>query len=221
MAHFSLANLHRRQRYKLIASAIVPRPIALVTTLNQDGSCNAAPFSAFNYVSEDPPLIVLGLQVRDDDGDHSGEIKDTTRNILRTSEFVVNLLDEDLLLDMVGCATDFPTGTSEAAAVGLELVPSREVAPPRIARSPFALECRTKQMLNFSPHRAVLIGEVLSMYVRDDIVDPKTLRIDLERYRPIGRLFGSLYCKTHDIVSCPTMDYATWLRARANPTVRE
>ena len=215
MAHFSLADLHRRQRYKLIAGAIVPRPIALVTTLNADGSCNAAPFSAFNYVSEDPPLIVLGLQVHDDDGERSGEIKDTTRNILRTHEFVVNLLDEGLLSDMVECATDFPTGVSEVAAVGLQLAASMQVSSPRIERSPFALECRTKQILNFSEHRAVVIGEVLSVYVRDDIVDPDTLRIDLERYRPIGRLFGSLYCRTRDIVSCPTMDYATWRDRRA------
>src|SRR5690349_17088059 len=132
MAHFTLAELHRRQRYKLIAGAIVPRPIALVTTLHPDGKCNAAPFSAFNYVSEDPPLVVLGLQVHDDDGERSGEIKDTTRNILRTSEFVVNLLDESMLADMVGCATDFPPGISETDALGLRLVPSVDVSPPRI-----------------------------------------------------------------------------------------
>jgi 2-nitrobenzoate nitroreductase len=214
MAHFHLDDLHRRQRYKLIAGAIVPRPIALVTTLNEDGSCNAAPFSAFNYVSEDPPLVVIGLQVHDDDGARMGEMKDTTRNILRTSEFVVNLADEDLLADMVACAVDFPTGMSETAAVGLELAPSVDVVPPRIRRSPFALECRTKQMLHFSEHRAVLIGEVISMYVRDDIVDRDTLRIDLERYRPIGRLFGSLYCRTRDIVSCPTPSYEAWAAAR-------
>jgi len=165
-------------------------------------------------VCEDPPLIVLGLQVHDDDGPRSGEIKDTTRNILRTSQFVVNLLDEDLLDDMVGCATDFPAGESETEALGLELVASMDVAPPRIERSPFALECRTTQVQNFSKHRAVLIGEVLSMYVRDDIVDSETLRIDLARYRPIGRLFGSLYCKTSTIISCPTMDYASWRKQR-------
>lgn len=214
MAHYSLAKLHRRQRYKLIAGAIVPRPIALVTTLNEDGSCNAAPFSSFNYVCEDPPLIVLGLQVHDDDGERMGEIKDTTRNILRTAEFVVNHVDEDLLADMVGCATDFPSGVSETTAMGLGLVASIEVATPRIERSPFALECRTKQILDLSSHRAVVIGEVLSVYVRDDVIDPQTLRVDLARYRPIGRLFGSLYCKTSTIVSCPTASYASWRSQR-------
>ena len=214
MAHFTLAELHRRQRYKLIAGAIVPRPIALVTTLHPDGKCNAAPFSAFNYVSEDPPLVVLGLQVHDDDGERSGEMKDTTRNILRTSEFVVNLLDESMLADMVGCATDFPPGISETDALGLRLVPSVDVSPPRIERSPFALECRTRQLLNFSEHRAVVIGEVISVYVRDDVVDRETFRIDISRYRPIGRLFGSMYCKTSTIVSCPTLDYETWRRRR-------
>jgi flavin reductase (DIM6/NTAB) family NADH-FMN oxidoreductase RutF len=221
MAHYSLADLHRRQRYKLIAGAIVPRPIALVTTLNEDGSCNAAPFSAFNYVSEDPPLVVLGLQVHDDDGARMGDMKDTTRNILRTQQFVVNLLDEDLLVDMVGCATDFPVGVSETAAVGLELTRSCDVMPPRLTRAPFALECCTKQVLNFSEHRAVLIGEVLSVYVRDDIVDRDTLRIDLARYRPIGRLFGSLYCRTSDIVSCPTVSYETWIARGASLVKRD
>jgi 2-nitrobenzoate nitroreductase len=214
VAHYTLASLHRRQRYKLIAGAIVPRPIALVTTLNADGSCNAAPFSAFNYVSEDPPLIVLGLQVHDDGGDRSGEIKDTTRNIRRTAQFVVNLLDESLLADMVGCATDFPPGVSEPAALGLALAGSVAVAPPRIERAPFALECRTAQILDFSTHRAVVIGEVLSVYVRDGIVDPVTLRVDLERYRPIGRLFGALYCRTREVVACPTPSYATWMQGR-------
>lgn len=209
MAHYPLAKLHRRQRYKLIAGAIVPRPIALVTTLNEDGSCNAAPFSAFNYVCEDPPLIVLGLQVHDDDGNRMGEIKDTTRNILRTAEFVVNLVNEDLLADMVGCATDFPPGVSETTAMGLGLVPSIEIATPRIERSPFALECRTHQILDLSTHRVVVIGEVLSVYARDDVVDPQTLRVDLACYRPIGRLFGSLYCKTSAIISCPTASYAS------------
>ena len=143
-----------------------------------------------------------------------GEIKDTTRNILRTAEFVVNHVDEDLLADMVGCATDFPSGVSETTAMGLGLVASIEVATPRIERSPFALECRTKQILDLSSHRAVVIGEVLSVYVRDDVIDPQTLRVDLARYRPIGRLFGSLYCKTSTIVSCPTASYASWRSQR-------
>jgi flavin reductase (DIM6/NTAB) family NADH-FMN oxidoreductase RutF len=219
MAHYPLAPLHRRQRYKLIAGAIVPRPIAWVTTLNADGSCNAAPFSAFNYVSEDPPLIVLGLQVHDDDGPRSGEVKDTTRNIRRTGEFVVNLLDEDLLADMVRSATTFPTGISEVTTLGLALAPSTQIAVPRIERCPFALECRTYRTLEFSDHRAVVIGEVLSVYARDDVVDPSTLRVNLERYRPVGRLFGALYCTTDRIVSCPTPDYDTSVRSRAQPAV--
>src|ERR1700730_16664259 len=105
MTLYSLSKLHRRERYKLIAGAIVPRPIALVTTLNEDGN-------------------------------RMGEVKNTTRNILRTAQFVVNLLDEDLLADTVGCATDFPSSISETTAMGLELVPSIEIATPRIQRSP-------------------------------------------------------------------------------------
>jgi 2-nitrobenzoate nitroreductase len=188
----------------------VPRPIALVTTLEADGRCNAAPFSAFNYMSEDPPIVALGLQVQPDEHVRAGEIKDTTRNIAERGEFVVNLMDEDHLDTLVDCAIDFPPGVSELDALGLECAPSVSISAPRLATCAAALECRQIQILHIGTFRSIVIGEVLSVYFRDGIVDPLTLKIDVAAYRPIGRLFGSLYCRTADTIAHPTPTFAAW-----------
>ena len=219
MPEFVLGSLERKQRYKLIAGAIIPRPIALVTTLDADGRCNAAPFSAFNYVSEDPPLIVLGLQVHPDGSPQSGEEKDTTRNIRANGELVVHLVDEPMFDAMVHCAVDFPAGTSETEAVGLRLAPSRFVKPPRLADAPFALECRVAQTLDVSTFRTIAICEVISVWARDGLVDPKTLNIDLSAYQPIGRLTGASYCRTGDTIRKPIPTLSDFLIAtgKQNP----
>ena len=156
---FNLSELGSRERYKLLASAIVPRPIALVTTLGADGVCNAAPYSAFNYMSDDPPLVAIGLQIRDEDGPY-GKLKDTTRNIAANDEFVVHLVDVPLAERMVECATEFPPDVSEPLLTGFTLEPSDQVKVPRLAECPVAMECRRVVMLNFSESRSVLIGEV-------------------------------------------------------------
>src|ERR1700741_299854 len=122
MSGFSLKDLSRQDRYKLLCAVVIPRPIALVTTLDENGAVNAAPFSFFNVFSENPPLIVLGLQHRPD---HSP--KDTTRNIHRNGEFVVHMVDEALSVAMNDCAVDFPSGDSEVAATGLVTLASVDV----------------------------------------------------------------------------------------------
>src|ERR1700744_2960493 len=125
MSGFLLKDLSRQDRYKLLCGVVIPRPIALVTTLDVNGAVNAAPFSFFNVFSEDPPLIVLGLQHKPD---HAP--KDTTRNIERDGEFVVHMVDEALAAAMNDCAVDFPSGESEPAAIGLATTPSVEVKVP-------------------------------------------------------------------------------------------
>ena len=190
----SFADLPPRDRYKLLCGAVVPRPIALVTSLGRNGVVNAAPFSFFNVFAENPPLIVLGLQHKTD-----GAPKDTTRNIRETGEFVVNLVDEPLARGMNICATDFPPDISEIAAAGLDLAASVTVAAPRIATAPFSLECRRHTILTFGPDRDLLIGEVLHLHARPGIVDPATLRTDTVAYRPIGRLAGDLYCRQGEV----------------------
>ena len=122
MSGISFRELDPRDRYKLLCGVVVPRPIALVTTLDENGSVNAAPFSFFNVFSEDPPLLVLGLQHKADFSP-----KDTTRNIHRSGQFVVHLVDEALAATMNDCAIDFPSGDSEVEATGLKTLPSIDI----------------------------------------------------------------------------------------------
>jgi flavin reductase (DIM6/NTAB) family NADH-FMN oxidoreductase RutF len=206
MSGISFRDLAPHDRYKLLCGVVVPRPIALVTTLDECGTVNAAPFSFFNVFSEDPPLVVLGLQHKPD---HSP--KDTTRNIRRNGEFVVHMVDEALSSAMNACAIDFPSGDSEVAANALATLASVDVKVPRLAAAPFALECRREVVLTFSPDRELLVGEVLRLHARDGLVDEASMYIDLETYRPIGRLFGNLYATQRDTFAMARESHAQWL----------
>ncbi len=204
-----LAALDRNARYKLLSALIVPRPIALVTTLGPEGVVNAAPYSFFNLFSQDPALVVLGIERRE------GPVqKDTGRNIEATGELVVNLVDEDLAEQMNICAIDFPPEVSEIAIAGLCLAPSRVVRPPRIAQAPAALECRRFVTLLPGGGRELVVAEILAVHVGDGLVDPTTLKIDLERFRPVGRLFGNLYCRTRERFELRRKNYQEWLAER-------
>jgi flavin reductase (DIM6/NTAB) family NADH-FMN oxidoreductase RutF len=203
---FDFAELSPGERYKLLGGLVVPRPIALVTTRDQGGRDNAAPFSFFNVLAEEPPLVVLGLGVN-----AAGSAKDTTNNIRDSGEFVVHLVDEPLAEAMNLCAIDLPPGVSELEVAGLDLLPSVRVAPGRIAAAPVALECRRYVTLQPGPERYIVLGEVLLLHVRDGIVDPERLRVDRDGYAPIGRLFGGGYVKTHDRFELPRISYPQWL----------
>jgi flavin reductase (DIM6/NTAB) family NADH-FMN oxidoreductase RutF len=187
---FDFARMAPLERYKLLCGVVVPRPIALVTSIDAQGRVNAAPFSFFNVFSDDPPQIVLGLQHK-----AASEPKDTTRNLEEAREFVVNMVDEPLAETMNLCATDFPPGVSEIEVLGIATEPGARVAVPRIAAAPFALECRKVLSLAFSQSREILIGEVLAIHGREGLVDTEKLYVDPYRYRPIGRLAGSAYCR--------------------------
>src|SRR3954468_7288793 len=134
---FDFATLPQAQRYKLLVGLVVPRPIALVTSIGPGGTVNAAPFSFFNVFSEEPPLVVLGLQSGPD-----GTIKDTPANIRETGAFVVNLVDESLAEQMNICAVDFPPGDRENHAGRPDPYPGTAISVPRIPSAPVALECR-------------------------------------------------------------------------------
>ena len=131
----TLSDLSPGQRYHVLSSLVVPRPIAWVTTLNEDGQVNAAPFSYFQLMGENPPLVVLGIGKR-----HDGSAKDSFRNIRRTREFVINIVTEENAELMNLCATDFPPGVSEVGALGLATEPSSVVKPPRLSVAPAQLE---------------------------------------------------------------------------------
>ena len=185
--------LTAKDRYKLLTATIVPRPIALVSTRNEDGSTNAAPYSFFNVFSEDPPLVVLGLQSKQD---HSP--KDTTYNIRLTGEFVVNLVDESIAEKMVTCAANFPKGESETSAVNFTLAKSENINVDYIVDAPVSLECRRVTVLQFAKTRDLAIGEIVGMHAREGLIDPDTFRINWDKYNPIGRLYADQYIRTHD-----------------------
>ena len=156
VATVSFAEIGASERYKLLCATIVPRPIALVSTVDASGVVNAAPFSFFNVFAEEPPLVVLGLQHKPD-----RNRKDTTRNIAETGVFAVNLVDEALAEAMNVCAVDFPPERSEIDAAGLSLSPGIDIPVPHIVEAPFALECRRTASLAVGPDREIVIGEGL------------------------------------------------------------
>jgi flavin reductase (DIM6/NTAB) family NADH-FMN oxidoreductase RutF len=206
---FDFKDLAPRDRYKLLVALVVPRPIALVTSLSPEGVVNAAPYSFFNVFSQEPALCVLGIEDR-----APRRQKDTASNIALTHEFVVNLVDEAIVESMNICAVDFPSGESEIEAAGFTTASSLTVAPPRIAEAPAALECRLYITLNPGHGRELVIGEITAIHARDGLVDPDTLRVNWEQYRPVGRLFANLYCRTRDTFEVVRRSYAEWSGGR-------
>jgi len=206
---FDFSELEPRDRYKLLANTIVPRPIALVVTTSVDGKHNAAPFSFFNVFSEDPPVIVLGIGAR---ARSAGNPKDTTRNIEATGEFTVNLVSEELLPGMSVCAIDFPEGVNELEEFGLDLLPSMKVKPPRIALSPVQLECRRLVSLSLGgAGRTLVIGEVLALHAAEGVVDPSNLHVDQSKLNLVGRMRGGgWYVRTHDVFRVPEPSLGEW-----------
>ena len=201
--------------YKLLTAIIVPRPIAFVSTVNKAGLVNAAPYSFFNMFAEAPPTIVLGLHWRPDT-----TLKDTTANIRRTGEFVVNLVDEALARTMSDAAIDFPPGVSETEALHIEMAASTLIKTPRIKAAPFALECRKMVGLSFSEERELLVGEIVAIHARDGLLDPERLYVSSD-YHPVGRLHGNLYARQRDIFELKRPSYADWSKADLMPQTKK
>jgi flavin reductase (DIM6/NTAB) family NADH-FMN oxidoreductase RutF len=179
--------------YPLLASLVTPRPIAFVTTLSPDGKINAAPFSFFNLMGGDPPILAFAPGDRDD-----GTPKDTAINVRATHEFVVNLVDEAIAEAMNKCAASLPYGENELAHAGLTTAPSTLVKPPRIAESPASLECVEWGTLQIEGNR-IVIGLIKRLHVREDLFDTEKKRIHNEKYHVIGRLaVPHWYCRTMD-----------------------
>lgn len=198
------------EQYKLLASTVVPRPIALVTTISDEFGDNAAPYSFFNCMGEDPPVMVLGLETKR----HNQALKDTTVNIRDNGQFVIHLVDEAMAQAMNICAIDFPSNISEVEEAGLTLTPYRIVRPKRIVEAPVAFECEKIALLQIGPTRNIAIGKVVRMHVRDGLFDPVTHYINPELYRPIGRMFGKLYARMTDHFEMEVPSYEAWQRER-------
>jgi flavin reductase (DIM6/NTAB) family NADH-FMN oxidoreductase RutF len=209
---FEVEKLEHRQVYNLLIGLVAPRPIALVTSMNEHGQMNAAPFSAYNYLCTDPPVVGLGVT----DRPGAGFIpKDTARNIRRGGEFVVNVVTEDLAKAMNVCATDFPAEVNELEMAGLETTPSTIVKVPRIRQAHAALECVEHATIEIGRSR-VILGRVVAMFVEDQFVDRAGPYIKAEELHAIGRMNGlGSYVKTRDaFLNMPRIPYADWLKGR-------
>jgi len=192
MTEVDFDHISSYERYKLMASLIVPRPIALVTSLGANGVVNAAPFSMFNMIGEDPPILMISINRLQD-----GQLKDTAANILHNGEFVVHMSDEPMAQKMHACGKAFPSNVSELSAVGLSSTPSHTVKPPRIVEAPIAFECVLHEKLE-TPSRYVFIGRIKWLAAREGLVDTEAWRVNLKAYRPVARFGASFYITTND-----------------------
>lgn len=198
---FDLAGEDSRHAYKLLAGLVTPRPIAWVTTLNEDGTVNAAPFSFFNVFGTRPPILGFAPGDRE-----PGIPKDTARNLRRTGEFVVNLVDEACAEAMNLTSSEVAFGVSEIGLAGLSTTPSVAVSPPRIAEAPVSLECREWSTLEIGRNRLV-IGLIERIATREGILDTETLLVDRTAFHPIGRMeVPAGYCRTRDHFEMPRPD---------------
>lgn len=179
--------------YPILASLVTPRPIAFVTTLSPEGNINAAPFSFFNLLGADPPILAFAPGDRDE-----RTPKDTALNIRLTHEFVVNLVDESLAEAMNKCAASLPYGVNELEQAGLHAAPSSTVKPPRIVEAPASLECKEWGTLQIGDNR-VVIGLIKRLHVRDELFDPAKRCVVTEKLSLIGRMASPhWYTRTRD-----------------------
>jgi flavin reductase (DIM6/NTAB) family NADH-FMN oxidoreductase RutF len=198
--------------YKLLVSTIQPRPIAWVTTQDIDGTVNAAPYSFFNAVSGDPPVVAIGIG-----GRGPGDAKDTGGNIRRTGAFVVNLVSYALAEQMNITAIDFPKGVDELKEAKLTTAPSVKVKPPRIAEAPVALECERLVIVDVGVDRSVVLGKVVAIYVQDDcVLDAERFYIDTPKLDLIGRMHGGgWYSRVTERFDLPRISVEEWAERTA------
>jgi flavin reductase (DIM6/NTAB) family NADH-FMN oxidoreductase RutF len=173
---------------------VVPRPIGWITTISPAGVVNLAPYSFFNMIASHPPFVMFASNSRKHTQDHAQSGR----------EFVFNLATYDLRTEMNVTAGDYPADVSEPDVAKLEMAPSRKVKPPRVARSPIALECIYSQTLNLVSSNGkkhgdeVVIGEVVNVHIDDAVIVDGL--IDMKRIRPIGRLgYRGDYAAVDDI----------------------
>lgn len=179
--------------YKLMIGSIAPRPIGWISTVDEAGRPNLAPFSFFNAAGANPAHVLFCPMVRDTDG----QFKDTVRNVRATGEFVVNIFGEALLVQMNITATEFPADVNEFEAAGLTPAPALTVRPPRVAESPMHYECQVAQIVELGDQPGagcIVIGRVLHIHVADELLIGGD-KIDIAALQPIGRLAGSGYCR--------------------------
>jgi flavin reductase (DIM6/NTAB) family NADH-FMN oxidoreductase RutF len=205
---FDLEAIPALQTYRLLVGLVAPRPIALITSVNEGGRLNAAPFSAYNYLCTDSPIVGIGVTNRPGE---SHVPKDTARNIRRTGEFVVNVVTEDIAEKMNICATDFPAELNEVELAGFTTAPSEKVKVPRLAEAHAAMECREFTTMEIGNSR-VILGRVVSVYIEDRFVDAAGPYVKAEDLHSIGRMNGlGNYVRTRDaFITIPRITLKDW-----------
>ncbi len=208
---FDFDTIAPQDRYKILTSTIVPRPIAWVLSLDTEGRRNAAPFSFFNALVGDPPVVGIGIGGRRPE-DAPGSWKDSGANIRATGQFVVNLVGYENREAMNITAIEFPREVDELEQAGLTTLPSVKVKPPRIAEAPVALECERLAIVEVGIDRAIVLGRVLAVHVRDDcVLDAKRCHIDTPKLDLIGRLHGGgWYSRTTERFELPRIPVNAW-----------
>ncbi|OWV98750.1 flavin reductase family protein [Rhizobium sp. R693] len=214
---FNFEAMSSRDRYKILTGTIVPRPIALVSTVDLNGVVNAAPISFFNCLSSDPAMLVLGIAHRDD-----GTRSDTAKNIGDTGVFVVNVVSRAMLQAMNVCGIPFPAGVSELTAAELHAVASDRVIAPRIVEAPAAFECRRTVTLSVDPTREIILGEVVTAHVKSHLINER-LHTDQRALDAVGRMGGATYAFSTNLFDLETPSLAAWEASRVQPksTVHE
>jgi len=199
MLSFNPAGLQSQEIYKLMTGIIVPRPVALVSTISKQGVANLAPFSFFSGVGAVPPTVLFCPALRDGASAGVGERKDTLRNVEETGEFVINVVSEVIAAAANAAAAEVDFGVDEFAISGLTPIPSEVVGPPRVAESPAQMECKLLQII-YTGREArsgvIVLGEVVRFHLREELFD--NFRVDPAGLDAVGRMAGNTWVRTTD-----------------------
>lgn len=188
------AELGAERIYRLMTGVVVPRPIAWVTSLSAKGVLNLAPFSAFTFVSQKPPMLAISI------GRKAGVWKDTAHNILDTEEYVIHIADTPLMSALHDSSVEHPPEFSEVEHLGLATVPSELIRVPRLKAPPVAMECRFRQCLEFGEAKSrLIVGEVVMFHIRDGLVNNG--KVETRELDPIARIGGPRYARLGEIVT--------------------
>jgi len=185
-----------QDNHKIMIGSILPRPIALVSTISSGGKNNLAPFSYFNGVCANPPSIMFAPARRG----YDGKTKDTLNNIESTKEFVINIVSEDFATQMVSCSTDYDPGIDEFSISELTPIKSVKIKSSRVQEARISYECILQQIIpvgNPGPGGGfVVIGEIVLFHIDDELYNDGY--INIQKLNPIGRLAGDNYTRVHD-----------------------
>lgn len=183
--------------YRLLCGVVAPRPVAWITTVDENGVVNAAPFSSYNYVAHSPPMLAVNIGIR------GKALKDTARNIEANGEFVVNVATIDTLDLMHQTSAEYPPDCSETEVLGLALLPGQWVRVPRIACSPVHIECRLHTKIALGPINTLYIGQAMGFHLGKSVFDGR--QVDTVKLNPVARLGGPYYAALGEIFERPVL----------------